>query len=167
VEADDGGGMTAPDLESVRRFIEHEARLLDENRWDDWNALFTDDGIYWMPAAPGQPDALDHVSLIHDTPLLRRVRIERFANPNAFSLQPRPRAARIVSGIAIDSCDPNGVVVTRSALFAAQYGGDRQTVFAGHVIHHLVIHGGTFRIRLNRVDLINCDGVLNDIHFYL
>ena len=60
-----------------------------------------------------------------------------------------------------------GSWLARSALFAAQYGGDRQTVFAGHVIHHLVIHTGTFHIRLKRVELINCDGVLNDIHFYL
>jgi benzoate/toluate 1,2-dioxygenase beta subunit len=160
--------MTAPEIEAVRQFIEREARLLDECRWEEWNALFTEDGVYWMPATPGQPDAIDHMSLIHDTALLRRVRIERFANPNAFSLQPRPRTARIVSGVVIDSFDPDqGVVTARSALFAAQYDGDKQTIFAGRAVHHLLCRDGTFRIRLKRVDLINCDGVLNDIHFYL
>ena len=31
-----------------------EARLLDERRYDEWLALFSDDGFYWMPLTPGQ-----------------------------------------------------------------------------------------------------------------
>ncbi len=155
-----------PPLDSVRGFIEHEARLLDDCRWAAWSALFAEDGVYWMPATPGQPDPINHVSLIHDTPLLRAVRIERFGNPNAFSLQPRPRAARMVTGVAIESAEP-GLVVARSSLLAIQYADDRKTIFAGHVHHHLIPDGAAFRMRLKRVELIDCDGVQNDIHFYL
>ena len=31
----------------------HEARLLDEARFDDWLALFTADAWYWVPSEPG------------------------------------------------------------------------------------------------------------------
>jgi benzoate/toluate 1,2-dioxygenase beta subunit len=159
--------MTPP-VEAVRSFIENEARLLDECRWDEWNAMFTDDGVYWVPATPDQPDGVDHVSLIYDNALLRAVRIARLANPAAFSLQPRPRTARIVSGIAVGSFDPDaGLVVARSSLFAAQYAQGRQTIFAGHATHHLLVEGESFRIRLKRVELIDCDGIHGDIHFYL
>ena len=34
---------------SVQQFLFSEARLLDERRFDDWLALFSDDAIYWMP----------------------------------------------------------------------------------------------------------------------
>lgn len=33
----------------VEQFLYHEARLLDERKFDDWLALLTDDVHYWMP----------------------------------------------------------------------------------------------------------------------
>ncbi len=33
----------------VSQFLYHEARLLDERRWEEWAGLFTEDGIYWAP----------------------------------------------------------------------------------------------------------------------
>ena len=37
-------------------FLIHEARILDERRWEDWLALFADDGWYWVPIEEGQKD---------------------------------------------------------------------------------------------------------------
>ena len=34
----------------LQAFIYHEARLLDERRFDEWLALFTPDGRYWAAA---------------------------------------------------------------------------------------------------------------------
>src|SRR5258708_14697214 len=46
-------GRLASGVELVHR----EAMYLDEQRWDDWLALYTDDCEYWMPAwkADGTP----------------------------------------------------------------------------------------------------------------
>ena len=33
----------------VQQFLFHEARLLDERRWDDWLNLYEGDAEYWMP----------------------------------------------------------------------------------------------------------------------
>ena len=33
----------------IEQFLFREARMLDERRWHDWLALFTDDVRYWMP----------------------------------------------------------------------------------------------------------------------
>ncbi len=38
-----------PTRDEAERFLYHEARLLDERRLDGWLALFTPDGIYWLP----------------------------------------------------------------------------------------------------------------------
>ena len=52
-----------PDIKSIEQFLYHEARLLDEQRWEEWNALYPEDAEYWVPATPGQPDPHNHVSL--------------------------------------------------------------------------------------------------------
>ena len=45
------------DVYRCEQFLVHEARLLDEARFDEWLALFTADGWYWVPSEPepGQP----------------------------------------------------------------------------------------------------------------
>ena len=46
-------------------FVYAEARMLDEQRFDDWLNLFAEDGYYWMPLAHGQIDprrAIEHVA---------------------------------------------------------------------------------------------------------
>lgn len=34
----------------VTQLLAREALYLDERRWDDWLALYTDDCLFWMPA---------------------------------------------------------------------------------------------------------------------
>ena len=53
----------APDLVGLEQFLFHEARLLDEQRWQEWSDLFVEEGEYWVPASPDQADAINHVSL--------------------------------------------------------------------------------------------------------
>lgn len=160
--------MTAPDLAQVEDFLVDEARLLDARDWAAWNALFAPDGIYWLPAAPGQDDPLRHVSLIYEDALLREVRIRRFADTNAFSLQGAPRGWRIVANVRIDGHDPaTGVTTVSSRLMAAEYQRDRTTRFEAFVTHRLVATDDGFRIALKRVELLDCDAARGDINLYL
>ena len=39
---------------TVERFLYRQAELLDEKLIEDWMALFSDDGWYWMPAEADQ-----------------------------------------------------------------------------------------------------------------
>jgi len=44
------------------QFLYREARLADEHDYDGWEALWTDDGIYWIPAGGASaedPDTQD------------------------------------------------------------------------------------------------------------
>ena len=54
------------DREAAEEFLIHEARLLDERRFREWMGLFTEDGTYWVPAAPDQKSPLDQASLFYD-----------------------------------------------------------------------------------------------------
>lgn len=156
------------DLQKVEDFLVHEARLLDARDWAAWDALFTPDGIYWLPAAPGQEDPLQHVSLVYENALLREIRIRRFADTSAFSLQGGPRGWRIVANVRVDTQDPaSNTITVSSRLMAAEYQRDRTTRFEAFVTHRLVPEGESFRIALKRVELLDCDAARGDINLYL
>lgn len=160
--------MTTPSIADVEAFLVSEARLLDARDWTAWNQLFTPDGIYWIPAQPGQVDPLRHVSLVYEDALLREVRIQRFEDRNAFSLQGGPRGWRIVANVRIDSADMSaGTLTVSSRLMAAEYQRDRTTRFEAFVTHRLVMEQGQFRIALKRVELLDCDAARGDISLYL
>ena len=82
----------------IAQFLYREARLLDERRYADWHALWTEDGMYWMPRVPGQKSPYDHVSLFWEDRMLRDVRIRRLEHPRNWSQQPPTRSARLVGG---------------------------------------------------------------------
>src|SRR5690348_16543912 len=52
----DGGALmlsresSATLLDAVTAFLYKEARFQDEHQYEAWEALWTDDGVYWVPA---------------------------------------------------------------------------------------------------------------------
>ncbi len=158
----------APKLRVLEQFLFREARLLDEQRWDEWAALFTEDGTYWVPATHGQPDPLHHVSLMYEDALLRAIRIKRYSHPNAPSLQPPPRSVHVISNVMLDSHDPEtGACTVNSRLVMVEYRRDSQAIYAGACTHELVRDGDSFKIRHKKVELVNCEGALENIQLYL
>ena len=156
-----------PKLKRVEKFLYHEARLLDEQRWEEWQALFVDEGEYWVPATPGQPDPLNHVSIMYERSLLRAVRIKRYSHPNALSLQPVPRTTHAVSNIMIDDVDRDGQrCVVNSRLVMLEYRREQQNVYGAAVTHTLDCSGEDFLIIRKKVELNNCEAALTSIQVY-
>lgn len=145
----------------VSQFLFHEARLLDERRWAEWEELYLEDGVYWAPATPEQPDPINHVSLIYENQLLRKVRIARFASPAAPSLHPFPRTAHSVTNIMVDGHDTkSGALSVNSRFLMIEYRRGVQRFYGGAYTHDLVEKNGAFGIRQKKVDLVNCEGPL-------
>jgi 3-phenylpropionate/cinnamic acid dioxygenase small subunit len=152
----------------VVEFVYAEARLLDEQRFDDWLNLFTDDAYYWMPLAPGQQDPRLHASLLYEDKLLLRVRVERLAGGRTFSQQPRSRSHHLLQQPSVERVDRDaGVYTLRSAFHYVETRLDTQTLFAGWATHELVTVDGALRIRLKRVDLVNCDAAFGNINLFM
>ena len=140
-------------------FLIDEARLLDDRRFRDWMALFADDGVYWVPAAPDQKSPHEQASLFYDDRDLMKTRIERLEHPRIHVQTPPSRTAHIVGNVVLEQTDNgNGEFVVGSTLIMVEYREDTQRLFAGRQRHRLRRHGETFRIVEKRVDLINCDG---------
>lgn len=163
--------MSASDRELID-FVYAEARLLDELRFEDWLNLYTEDGYYWMPLAHGQTDPKLHASLMYEDKLLLRVRVERLAGQRTFSQQPKSRCHHLLQAPTVEHGHPDaapeeGRHVVRTAFHYVETRQDMQTLYAGWATHHLVEQGGALRIRLKRVDLVNCDAAFGNIQLFM
>ena len=150
------------DLRRCEHFLLHEMRLLDEAKFDDWLALFTEDGWYWVPSEPGQADPHETVSLIYDDRRLLETRVRRLASPRMYSQEPRSRTSRIVANVTMEETDGHAATV-RSKFLMIEYRRGEQRLFAGTAWHRLVQADGAIRIAWKRVDLVNCDAPLDGI----
>ena len=153
-----------PDQSRCEQFLLHEARLLDEAKFDDWLALFTADGWYWVPSEPNQDNPHDTVSLIYDDRRLLETRIRRLASPRMYSQEPRSRCSRVVANVTVEETDGGGGGVTvRSKFLMIEYRREQQRLFAGTVWHRLLQVDGVIRIAWKRVDLVNCDAPMDGL----
>lgn len=149
-------------------FVYAEARLLDELRFEDWLALFAEDGVYWMPLAPGQTDARLHASLMHEDKLLLQVRVERLRGARTYSQQPASRCHHLLQAPTVESRDEAaGVYLTRCAFHYVETRRDEQQMYAGWATHTLVATPAGLRIRLKRVDLVNCDATFGNMQLFM
>lgn len=160
--------MTTINAQTLTDFVYAEASMLDEQRFEEWLDLFTDDGHYWMPLAHDQQDPRLHTSLLYEDKLLLRVRIERLSGLRTFSQQPKSRSHHLLQAPVMKSIDaPRGGVVVRTAFHYIETRLDQQTLFAGWATHHLVAVEGGLKIRLKRVDLVNCDAPFGNIQLFM
>ena len=150
-------------------FVVREARLLDERRYEEWNALFTEDAIYWVPLVPNQPEGLDHTSHLYEDKLLRELRIERLKSPRAFSQQPPTRSLHLLQSPTVEPDDPArpDERLVRTVFQYTESQGDELNTFVGVCWHRLVAEGGELRIRQKRVDLINSDAALPAVQLFI
>lgn len=160
--------MIPVDAPQLAEFVYAEARLLDAKRFDEWNALFTDDAYYWIPLVPDQPDGENHTSHMYEDKLLREIRIERYKSPRAFSQQPPSRCHHLLQQPMVEVFDAAGNrYVTRTQFIYTEARGDATLTLVGTVYHHLRQVGGALRITLKRVDLLNPDAALPAVQLFI
>ena len=152
------------DAERCEQFLMHEARLLDDARFDEWVALFTDDAWYWIPTEPGQQSPFDTVSLVYDDRRLLETRVRRLKSPRIYSQEPPSRTSRIVGNVTVEETAPDRSACTvRSKILVLENRRATQRLFGGTARHRLVQIDGNLRIAWKRVDLLNCDAPLEGI----
>ncbi|TEA76885.1 aromatic-ring-hydroxylating dioxygenase subunit beta [Allopusillimonas ginsengisoli] len=164
--------MTAIMDQDLIDFVYAEARMLDEQRFEDWLALFTEDGYYWMPLAHGQTDPVLEGSLMYEDKLLLRVRIERLAGQRTYSQQPISRSHHLLQQPTVEAGHAwhnpeQGQYAVRAAFHYVETRMDQQTLYAGWATFELLVVDGGLRIRQKRVDLVNCDAALRSIQLFM
>ena len=151
--------------DEIERFLLHEARLLDERRFEEWRELFTEDGYYWVPAKHDQENPYDESSLFFDDRQLMEARIRRLRHPRIHVQIPPSRTCHFVSNVRISVNEPEtGELVVHSKLLMLEYRpGYEQRVFGGNVQHRLQRDNETLKIAMKRVTLLNCDATFGSL----
>ncbi|MGQ0664016.1 MAG: aromatic-ring-hydroxylating dioxygenase subunit beta [Pseudomonadota bacterium] len=143
----------------VEQFLFRQAELLDGARWRDYIDLFAEDGIYWMPASPDQTTGEGMASIFYEDRDLMSVRMKRITHPHAWSQSPLWGTSHLVSNVTIERKDPrSGELVVRSRFHMMEFRRDASRHFAGSYLHRLRRTAGGYRIKLQRVDMVNAQG---------
>mgnify|MGYP000011606738 FL=1 len=148
--------------------VYHEARCIDEQRWDEWLALYTDDAHYWMPLTHGQTDPVLQGSLMYEDKMLLGIRVERLKGRRTFSQEPISRCHHLLQAPSLESYDPAlGLAQVRAAFHYVETRADEQQLYAGWATYDLRLQGADWRIVLKRVDLVNCDAAFGNIQLFM
>lgn len=150
------------DPRPFERFLFHEARLLDQRRFDDWLALFTPDAWYWVPLQENQASPDDAMSIAYDDRRMLEVRVRRLMAPGAHALAPQPRTSRIVGNVVVETADGDATELS-SRFQMVEFRLDRQRLYAGAARYGLRRGPDGLRIAWKRVDLVDCDGMMEGI----
>jgi benzoate/toluate 1,2-dioxygenase beta subunit len=152
------GGHDA--LRDVERLLYRQAECLDGKRWQDFIDLFAEDGTYWMPAAPEQTTGDGVPSIFWEDRNLMTVRLKRLTHPRAWSQKTAWGTNHVVGNVTIEQEDAaSGDVVARSRFHMMEFRNDSSRHFAGSYVHHLRRTKGGYRIKLQRVDMVNAQGL--------
>jgi len=157
--------MTTVAASVLADFVDLEADLLDDRRFDEWLDLFTDDAVYWVPLTPDQADPRDAPSLIWETKDALTARVLRLGDPQTIVQQPYSRWRRIMGRVRAEPPTGNGdaTIAVRAAFHLVEAvanhdAEDLARIFAGTVRWDLVDTADEgLRIRRKRIDLVNSE----------
>ena len=151
-------------LEDVTQFIYREARLQDEHQYDEWESLWTDDGVYWVPANGDGGDPEQVMSIIYDNRSRIALRIRQYHTGKRFSQTPQSRLRRLISNIEVMEDDGSELSVGSNVLiFENQTRGD--VLWAARTEYRLRRVDGALRMVRKKVNLVNNQDALYSMAF--
>ena len=163
--------MTAPadqalDVREVEQFLFREARFADEHRYSEWEALWTPDALYWVPANDDDADRATQMSIIHDNRNRIATRIQQYRTGKRHSQNPRSRLRRVVSNVEILGVEDGDTVV--GANFVLVESRERGTqVWAGRYTYRLRAVDGAIAMAGKKVELVDNDRPLPTLSFLI
>lgn len=138
----------------VSQFLFMEARLQDTHAYDEWEALWTDDAIYWVPANGHDIDPETQMSVLYDNRSRISIRIKQLKTGRRHTQTPRSELGRIISNIEIVGMTADEVDVLANALiYEDSLRGE--TVWAARNEYKLRVVDGAFRLVRKKVGLVN------------
>jgi benzoate/toluate 1,2-dioxygenase subunit beta len=83
----------------VEQFLYREARLADENDYDAWEALWTDDALYWVPANGADIDPSREMSVIYDNRNRISTRLKQIRTGKRYAQAPPANVRHLLANI--------------------------------------------------------------------
>jgi len=151
-------------------FLYTEARLADEARYAEWLALWTDDGVYWVPATTDpdvDPDT--RISHIYDNRNRITTRVKLLETGYRFSQVPASSMRRLISNIEVTGAD-DGELLAESNFILAELSVQathEMHLWAGRATHRLRRVDGALKMSHKKVVLVNAAEPLPNLSFLI
>lgn len=148
------------------QLIYREARLMDENRHEEWLELWDAECHYWVPLNEFDSDPEGRAALIYDNRERLEDRVSRLSGKFVPSQTPRSRVMRSLSNVIILSASQQEISGS-SQFVLGEVRNDQQTILFGRSEHHLVRTAESLKIRSKKVFLLGSDMTTRNITFLL
>ncbi|MBL0421863.1 3-phenylpropionate/cinnamic acid dioxygenase subunit beta [Ramlibacter sp. AW1] len=144
----------------VQQFLYREARLLDEERYEEWLGLMTEDIHYWMPGIQARhrrdpAPRLDprRMAFFDDDLLNMRRRVTRFLTPTAWAEDPPTRACHAISNVEVEPAGaPNEFIVHSTFINTRGRGEAEEYMLSGRRKDRLRrVEDGTLRLAAREI----------------
>ena len=154
------------DLRQVEQFVYREARYADEHDYDAWEALWTDDALYWVPAGGDLADPGGQMSVIYDNRNRISTRLNQLRTGRRYAQTPPSRLRRVVSNVEVLGREGGDTVV--GANFILAEARERGVVtWAGRTTYRLRWADGELKLAAKQVLLVNRDQPLPTLGFLI
>jgi benzoate/toluate 1,2-dioxygenase beta subunit len=176
-----GGALPAPAPvgvavdEATRRELEAflflEARLADESRYEEWEALVTEDVHYWVPNGRADYDPATRLSYINDNRSRLGTRLRQLGTGVRHAQTPPSPMRRTLANIEIVARDTRAdevLVAANQVVYevAAQSTGELR-LWPSRVTYRLRRVEGRWRMAAKTVELVHAGGALPNLAFLL
>lgn len=145
----------------VEQFLYREARHADENDYDAWESLWTDDALYWVPAGGADIDPLDQVSVIFDNRNRIATRMKQVRTGKRYAQAPPSNLRRIIGNVELlggRSNPTGGVDLEVGANFLAYESRQRgNELWGGRTTYRLRRVGEEIKLSYKLVVLVDND----------
>ena len=158
---------TAATLSAVTAFIYKEARLQDEHQYEAWEALWTDDAIYWVPANGADIDPEKQMSIIYDNRSRISLRIRQLLTGKHHTQTPQSQLRRLVSNVELieGASSEDIAVASNSLIFESSLRDD--TIWGARNEYRLRYVQGELRMAYKKVILVNNEKALFTLSFLI
>ena len=142
--------------DECRALLEREARLLDQTKFEDWLALYSENCIVWVPGSEAAGDPRREVAIYFDDRRRLEDRIFRLRTGKAWSQVPASRTVRMVSNVEVFKAGEK--LMARSNLLMTEFRAGETRVIAAWCVHRIA--GG--KIEAKQMNLIERDQSLRN-----
>jgi 3-phenylpropionate/cinnamic acid dioxygenase small subunit len=151
--------MPDPRAQSVADFISLEAALIDDQRWDEWLALFAEDAEYWVPAWESETehtqDPNSELSLIYYAGRFGlEDRVYRIRSGLSAASTPPARTCHLVTNI-VPKFQVDGSCEARASWQTNVYQFRTTTTFYGSYRYLLTPNGDSWLVRKKKILVLN------------
>ncbi|WP_028850546.1 aromatic-ring-hydroxylating dioxygenase subunit beta [Thermocrispum municipale] len=154
------------DLRQIEQFLYREARYADEHDYDAWEALWTDDALYWVPAGDDAADPRSQVSVIYDNRNRIATRLKQLRTGKRYSQSPPSNLRRVISNVEILGTEGSDTVVGANFVLVESRTRGME-IWAGRVTYKLRVVDGEIRLAYKKVSLVNKDQPLPTLAFLI